>query len=77
MRRRVLALDDQIAVTGGNNTKTLKSECLGKDHRLKGLGDFSDGAGMVPWRPLQPIQAGFESPALHLLLYNRTGLINQ
>jgi hypothetical protein len=26
-----------------------------------------NGARFVPWRPLQPSRAGFESPALHFL----------
>lgn len=53
----------------GHNDKSLSLLSL-DGNRLRLMVTTTDGAGMVPWRPLQPVQAGFESPALHLFYYN-------
>ena len=64
MKRRVVApAGHGIAASRGKNDEGPMSVFPARDSRHKAVA--INGARLVPWRPLQPSQAGFESPTLH------------
>ncbi len=69
MRRIIASISQGIAADRGRNDEGPTSVFPARDSRHKAVA--INGARLVPWRPLQPIRVGFNSPALHFSYYNK------